>query len=160
MNSSFKISLKAAEKIYINGAVIRFDRKTSLEFLNDVDFLLESHIIQLEDANTPLRQLYFVVQEMLMEPSNSNHKMHFYRDHMTKLIQSFENDRIKSELKSIDGMVHGGFHFEAMKAIRALFGSEDAILRTSSQVSPEISTSRDPHLAAEQDRLQRLRGEN
>ena len=36
MKSSFKIFLKANERIFINGAVIRVDRKVSLELLNDV----------------------------------------------------------------------------------------------------------------------------
>ena len=54
---SFRISLKPAERIYINGAVIRVDRRVSLEFLNDVQFLLENHVLQAEQANTPLRQL-------------------------------------------------------------------------------------------------------
>ena len=64
MKSTLKISLKANEKIYINGAVVRFDRKVTLEFLNDVQFLLENHVLQPEDASTPLRQLYFIVQVM------------------------------------------------------------------------------------------------
>src|SRR5690606_1917209 len=58
MNNTLKISLKANEKIYVNGAVIKADRKVSLEFLNDVQFLLQSHVLQPEEASTPLRQLY------------------------------------------------------------------------------------------------------
>ena len=54
------ISLRADEKIYINGAVLRVDRKVSIELLNDVTFLLESHVMQANDATTPLRQIYFV----------------------------------------------------------------------------------------------------
>ena len=34
--STLKISLKANEKIYVNGAVIKTDRKVTLEFLNIV----------------------------------------------------------------------------------------------------------------------------
>ena len=71
MKSTLKISLKANEKIYINGAVVRFDRKVTLEFLNDVQFLLENHVLQPEDASTPLRQLYFIVQVMLMNPDSA-----------------------------------------------------------------------------------------
>ncbi len=66
MKNTLKISLKPNEKIYVNGAVIRTDRKVTLEFLNDVQFLLENHVLQPEDASTPLRQLYFIVQVMLM----------------------------------------------------------------------------------------------
>ena len=63
------ISLRAGEKIYINGAVLCADRKVSLELLNDATFLLEAHVMKVESATTPLRQLYFIVQIMLMNPT-------------------------------------------------------------------------------------------
>ena len=63
------ISLRAGEKFYINGAVLRVDRKVSIELLNDATFLLEAHVMHVEDVTTPLRQLYFIVQIMLMKSS-------------------------------------------------------------------------------------------
>ena len=36
-----KISLRAGERIYINGAVLRVDRKVSVELVNDVMQLIE-----------------------------------------------------------------------------------------------------------------------
>jgi flagellar biosynthesis repressor protein FlbT len=42
------ISLRRGERIFINGAVLRVDRKVCLELLNDVTFLLESHVMQAE----------------------------------------------------------------------------------------------------------------
>ena len=69
MKKAMHISLRPGEKLYVNGAVLRVDRKVSVEFLNDVTFLLENHVILPEEANTPLRQLYFVVQTMLIEPA-------------------------------------------------------------------------------------------
>ncbi|MGH6860361.1 MAG: flagellar biosynthesis repressor FlbT, partial [Phyllobacterium sp.] len=63
-----KISLRAGEKLYVNGAVLRADRKVSLEFMNDVSFLLESHVLQTDQTTTPLRQLYFAAQIMLVDP--------------------------------------------------------------------------------------------
>ena len=63
------ISLRAGEKFYINGAVLRVDRKVSIELLNDATFLLEAHVMSVEDVTTPLRQLYFIVQIMLMNPA-------------------------------------------------------------------------------------------
>ena len=65
------ISLRCGENIYINGAVLRVDRKVSLELLNDATFLLETHVMKVEDAITPLRQLYFIIQIMLMNPHDS-----------------------------------------------------------------------------------------
>ena len=63
------ITLRAGEKLYINGAVIRVDRKATIELLNDVTFLLENHVMQADQATTPLRQIYFAVQVMLMDPA-------------------------------------------------------------------------------------------
>ena len=71
MTKPFSISLKPGERIFINGAVVRVDRKVSIEFLNDVTFLLEAHVMQPEQTTTPFRQLYFIVQTMLMDPTNT-----------------------------------------------------------------------------------------
>jgi flagellar biosynthesis repressor protein FlbT len=64
-----KVSLRPGERIFINGAVLRADRKVSIQFLNDVTFLLENHVLQPEAATTPLRQLYFIVQTMAIDPA-------------------------------------------------------------------------------------------
>jgi flagellar protein FlbT len=49
--------------------VIRIDRKATVELLNDVTFLLETHVMQAKDATTLTRQIYFAVQIMLMDPT-------------------------------------------------------------------------------------------
>ena len=69
--TTLRLSLRAGERIFVNGAVMRVDRKTSLELLNDVTFLLESHVMQAADAKTPIRQLYFLVQMMLIDPADA-----------------------------------------------------------------------------------------
>ena len=63
------ITLRAGERFFINGAVIRIDRKASIELLNEVTFLLENHVMQAEEATTLVRQIYFAVQIMLMDPT-------------------------------------------------------------------------------------------
>jgi flagellar biosynthesis repressor protein FlbT len=55
------ITLRAGERFFINGAVIRIDRKATVELLNDVTFLLENHVMQAKDATTLTRQIYFAV---------------------------------------------------------------------------------------------------
>ena len=66
-----RLSLRAGERVYVNGAVLRVDRKVSLELLNDATFLLETHVLQAEAATTPLRQLYFAAQTMLITPAQA-----------------------------------------------------------------------------------------
>jgi flagellar protein FlbT len=118
--STLKLSLKPNEKIYINGAVMRVDRKTTLELLNDVHFLLESHVLQAEDAGTPLRQLYFIVQVMLMTPQDAAEARAMFRRSLPLMLASFEDAQIRGTLKHIDRLVSEGHVYEALKAIRSL----------------------------------------
>lgn len=128
MKNTLKITLKANEKIYVNGAVIRSDRKVSLEFLNDVTFLLEGHVLQPEDATTPLRQLYFIVQVMLMNPEGAIEARDMLRRSLPLLLACFSDEQIRAALKHIDQQVAEGHVFEALKAIRSLYPMEAAIL--------------------------------
>lgn len=130
MKNSLRISLKAGERIFINGAVLRVDRKVSLEFLNDVTFLLENHVMQPEQATTPLRQLYFIVQMMLINPAGVEQSMEMFRKSVVMLLTCFENEEVVSELKHIDSMVVQGKAFESLKAIRALYPVEEKILNS------------------------------
>ncbi|MGE3831585.1 MAG: flagellar biosynthesis repressor FlbT [Parvibaculaceae bacterium] len=128
MKRLLRIYLQPGEKIFINGAVIRVDRKVSLELLNDVTFLLESHVLQAEQANTPLKQLYFVLQTILMDPSTKDQVLVLFRQMHTAMICSFENPDILSELKFIDGLVVSEKYFEALKCLRGLFAGEARIM--------------------------------
>ncbi|MCT8997767.1 flagellar biosynthesis repressor FlbT [Chelativorans intermedius] len=128
MTNTLKISLKAGEKIYVNGAVIRVDRKVSLEFLNDVQFLLQNHVLQPEDARTPLRQLYFAAQIMLMDPEGAEKAREVFRDTLANLLGVFRNARVLAGLKHVDTLVCEGRVYDALKAIRALYPLEEEIL--------------------------------
>lgn len=130
MKNSLRISLKAGERIFINGAVLRVDRKVSLEFMNDVTFLLENHVMQPEKATSPLRQLYFIVQMMLINPAGVEQSMVMFRKSIVMLLTCFTDEEVLSELKHIDGMVVQGKAFESLKAIRALYPAEEKIMNT------------------------------
>jgi flagellar protein FlbT len=134
MTNTLKISLKPNEKIYINGAVIRVDRKVTIELMNDVQFLLESHVIQADQASTPLRQLYFIVQIMLINPAGAAEARDMFRRSLPMLIASFDNQDICNSLKQIDRMVGEDEIYEALKAIRALYPLERRALEDNDDI--------------------------
>lgn len=145
--STFKVSMKPNERIYINGAVLKFDRKTSFEFLNDVQFLLESHILQADEATTPLRRLYFTIQLQLMSPNDVGEASKIFQEQFDQLLMTFDDYHIRHELIDIDHMVKERRLHEAMKALRALYPLENKIfesIRTSfpfdrmSEPQPEV----------------------
>ncbi|WP_245411082.1 flagellar biosynthesis repressor FlbT [Microvirga flavescens] len=136
MNRSMHLSLRAGERIFINGAVLRVDRKVTIELLNDATFLLENHVLQVEEAATPLRQLYFVAQAMLIDPSSSDKARTMFRDLQTATRQSFENENILSGLASVSELIEAGRTFDALKILRSLFSTENDVLTGGATKAP------------------------
>lgn len=118
------IHLKRGEKLYVNGAVLRVDRRTSLEFLNDVTFLLENHVMQADEATTPVRQLYFVVQTMLMEPANAGMTAELYKHLSFRTRQAVGDDAVQAQIDIADRKVAEGRYFDALKHLRSCFTME------------------------------------
>ena len=123
-----KIYLKANEKLYVNGAVIQVDRKVALELLNNATFLLENHVLQAKDATTPFRQLYFVVQVMMMEPSDTKGPAELFADLAASLRDALETPELQEGLDRIEADVRDGNYFRALKTIRNLLPMEDRLL--------------------------------
>jgi flagellar protein FlbT len=120
------ITLRAGERIYINGAVLRVDRKATLELMNDATFLLETHVMQAKDANTPLRQIYFVVQVMLMDPASAKATTQLAAALIDKALQAFDNAQIQRGLVAVSELIARARYFEAMKSIRSLYPLEQS----------------------------------
>lgn len=121
MKAKMRFSLKAGERIFINGAVLTVSQKVTLSLLNDARFLLESHVLQLSEATTPMRQLYFVVQALLINPQEEEQGMVAFRNIFDALIQVVTDEEIKVQLKSVADLVERRRTFEALKLIRGLF---------------------------------------
>jgi flagellar biosynthesis repressor protein FlbT len=130
------ISLRAGEKFYINGAVLRVDRKVSVELLNDATFLLETHVMKVEDATTPLRQLYFIIQIMLMNPNDSEPAHEMCERSISMTIAASDNAALAAGLHAVHSLVDANRLFEALKAVRALFPIEAEILAAGASSSP------------------------
>ncbi len=129
MSKPFSISLKAGEKIFVNGGVLRVDRKVSIEFLNDVSFLLEAHVMQPEQTTTPLRQLYFVVQTMLIDPVNAGATKQLFDASYYGVFDALPpRQDLHRALTEIRQSVEAKRYFEALKILRGWFVIEEAIM--------------------------------
>lgn len=125
-----RINLRAGEKLYLNGAVLRADRKVSLELMNDATFLLEAHVMSPDKATTPLRQLYFIVQTMLMDPSDTAVARSLFRAQSTAMRAAYDDRDVLEELTACEGRVAQDRFFEALRGLRTMFASDDALLGT------------------------------
>ena len=122
------ITLRPGEKLYLNGAVLRADRKVSLELMNDASFLLEAHVMHVDKATTPLRQLYFVVQTMLMSPADTTGARGMFEDSVRRMRVAYTHRPVLEALSNLAALVEGGRYFEALKILRGLFAADDALM--------------------------------
>ncbi|UGV28694.1 flagellar biosynthesis repressor FlbT [Rhodopseudomonas boonkerdii] len=136
MKKPMCISLRSGEKIYINGAVLRVDRKVTLELINDVTFLLESQVMQVDDATTPMRQLYFVVQLMLMSPGDIDQAKAVFGHQRCALYAAADNAELLGGLDAVETLVEAGRYYEALRKIRSLFDIEQSILTSAEMLLP------------------------
>ncbi|SDA11420.1 flagellar protein FlbT [Methylobacterium sp. UNC378MF] len=115
------LCLRGHERIFINGAVLRVDRKVTIELLNDATFLLEAHVLQAEQATTPIRQLYFIAQAMLIDPGNADQVRLAYDEVDAAICAQDPDRRIASALETARGLLDGGRPFEVLRILRGLF---------------------------------------
>jgi flagellar biosynthesis repressor protein FlbT len=140
------ISLRAGSRLFLNGAVIKADRKVNLHLLNDATFLLESHVMQAQDACSPLRQLYFVLQVGLMNPAEEKTSLGAAHAMLQRLMLAFDSDAALAGLAKVRAHLDSECLLDALKTLRGLFAVEDAILNLSpGQPGATAGDSHDRH---------------
>lgn len=125
MSGGLHIGLRAGERIYINGAVLSVDRKVRIELLNNATFLLGSHVMQLDQATTPLRQLYFLTQSLLMEPSIARTVGPAVESAISEISHREADVEVVRDLGRVGSLVSKGSSFEALKVLRQLIEKKD-----------------------------------
>jgi flagellar biosynthesis repressor protein FlbT len=122
------IHLKRNERLFLNGAVIRLEKRGTIELMNDAQFLLESHIMQAGAATTPLRQLYFVVQTMIMDPANARLTLLLFEAQATRTEACASTQTYLKTITDVRALVGQQSYYEALKALRRAFKLEDEML--------------------------------
>lgn len=135
MSGHLRINLRAGERIFVNGAVIKVDRKVGVELMNDVVFLLEQHVMKPEETTTPLRQLYFMIQMMLMDPSLHMKARQMATESVESQLKTFSEPQIKELLLEVERLLVSDRPFDALKKIRSHFSTEDSFLGQASEMS-------------------------
>jgi len=80
--------------------------------------------MQADEASTPLRQLYFIVQTMLMDPANAGMTAELYKHLSFRTRQAITNDVLQNQIDVADRKVNEGRYFDALKILRNSFASE------------------------------------
>lgn len=122
------ITLRPGEKLYLNGAVLRADRKVSIELMNEAAFLLEAHVMHVDKATTPVRQLYFIVQMMLMNPRDTAAATVLFRETMPRMQAAYTDRDVLDIFPQVDKLVAAARYFEGLKLLRSIFARDDVLM--------------------------------
>ena len=125
---ALKISLKPHERLIIGGAVVtNGDTKCDLIVENNVPILRQKDILREEEANTPCRRIYFLIQLMYVDEGNlvTHHGTYW------KLVQEVAQaapstigliDQISEEILNIR-------YYQALKLARKLIEYEKELIK-------------------------------
>ncbi len=135
-----KLSLKPGERFVVNGAVLQNgDRRAVLLLQNKASILREKDIIQPEDANTPVRRIYFPIMMMYLDPGEANQ---FYDEFVLRLNEfmgAIRSTDILKECVSLSREVMSQDYYKALTRCRKLITYEQGLLGNVDSSVPERS---------------------
>jgi flagellar protein FlbT len=120
-----KLSLKPGEKFVLNGAVLaNGDKRTSLVIQNKACILREKDIMQVEDADTPARRIYFPIMMMYLDTDTADTYYSQFALRMTEFMQAISDRKVLALCVEISKDVMNGQYYKALVQCRNLFDFE------------------------------------
>lgn len=120
------IDLKPFEKILIGTAVITNDaQRTRLNIAGDAPILREKDVMQEEDANSPCKRIYFLLQCMYLAPDAKIYYDTYFK-HIGEIQQAAPTTTFF--FLKINEMILNGSYYKAMKEARELIKHEQELI--------------------------------
>lgn len=123
---ALKVELKPGERFILGDSVItNDDQRTRLFIEGTTPILREKDILRLDEADTPCKKIYLVVQMMYLSPDpRQHHEMYF--DLVKQVLEAAPSTR--AYIDDINSKILTGEMYKALKAARKLIGYEGELL--------------------------------
>ena len=123
-----RVELKPFERIIIGETVIiNSGTRTSFLIDGEAPILRERDTVTAETANTPVKRLYLCVQTMYLKNDIPRHRAS-YLGFIKELREAVPGSR--DLIEAVNNHISGGSLYKALKEIRKLMKSEEALLVT------------------------------
>jgi flagellar protein FlbT len=127
------IDLKPGEKILIGTAVITNDsQRTRLNIAGDAPILREKDIMREEEADSPCKKIYFLIQCMYISPRPDEYFEKYFQ--LVRDIQTAAPS-MTLILASINDKILQGHYYQAMKDARDLIQYEQELIQNAQHQS-------------------------
>lgn len=121
-----KLSLKPHEKFVLNGAVLmNGDRRASLIIENKASILREKDIMQSDEADTPIKRIYFPIMMMYLDAEASQAYYEEFVARMSEFMNAVSNREALTLCVEISRDVLQGQYYRALMKCRKLFEFEN-----------------------------------
>ena len=124
---ALKLSLKPHEKVIIGGAVIsNGPAAINLTIENNVPILREKDILTEDQADTPCKRIYLVIQLMYLGEVPNVELAEIYSGLVTDLLAAAPS--MKDLISSITGYILNEKYYQALKQAQQLIQYEEELL--------------------------------
>ena len=124
---ALKVELKPGERFILGDSVItNDDQRTRLFIEGTTPILREKDILRFDEADTPCKKIYLVVQMMYLAPDPSQHH-EMYFDLVKQVLEAAPSTR--TYIDDINSKILTGEMYKALKAARKLIEYEGELLR-------------------------------
>ena len=113
-----RFDLGPFEKLYIGRSVLSNSHERAYFFVEgNLPILQGKYVLQPNLARNFIEKLYCCIQDIYLQEAFAEHK----GSYLALMVQALkEEPSLYSELKEVDGLVHGGEHYKALKELRKL----------------------------------------
>lgn len=120
-----KLTLKPREKFVLNGGVvINGDRRSDLIIENQVSLLRERDVLQPDEADTPMKRIYFTIMMMYLDGGLEGDYYDQFTDLMTDFMCAVTTKEVVEKCHRILDDVHEQRFYTAMMMSKSLLPFE------------------------------------
>lgn len=128
------IDLKPGEKILIGTAVITNDaQRTRLHISGEAPILREKDVMKEEEANTPCKKIYFLIQCMYISPTPREYHQAYF-EHVKQVQHTAPSTAFF--FLAINEKIIDGSYYKAMREARELIKFEEELVSNVGKTQP------------------------
>ncbi|MGY3439980.1 flagellar biosynthesis repressor FlbT [Marinovum sp. KMM 9879] len=131
---ALNLTLKPFERLIVNGCMLRNGgRKTTITVETRASIIREADLLRPEEANTPVKSVYFLIQSALIDPDRRQKTVKAAQQELGVLANVFSSE-LRPNVFEAANNVSVSNYFGALRNLRPLLKREAEILGPAEKV--------------------------
>lgn len=131
---ALNLTLKPFERIIVNGCLLRNGgRKSTITVETRADIIRETDLLKPEEAMTPVKAVYFLIQTALTDPDRRDRAAKAAQQRLAVLATTFSSE-LRGHVFEAANNVSRSEYFSALRDLRPLLQREAEILQSAEEI--------------------------